>query len=136
MHLIGIGPFDPSPAKGAFKHVPARFHDEFHSCYTDLSGRGYTLFTLEPDCGESLHDAELPEQSAFILGHEEHGISFNRADYPGVRCLRIPQYGRVESMNVSVAASIVLYEYARRHHRNELEYRAGHGAHHAYDVSD
>ncbi|MFO7593918.1 MAG: TrmH family RNA methyltransferase, partial [Pseudomonadota bacterium] len=29
VHLIGIGPFDPAPAKGAFKKVPARFHEDF-----------------------------------------------------------------------------------------------------------
>lgn len=114
VHLIGIGPFDPSPAKGSFKNVPARFHENFDECYRVLSERGYALFTLEPECGESLSEVELPEKSAFILGHEEVGISFNRNDYPDIGCMHIPQFGRMESLNVSVAASIVMYEYVRR----------------------
>lgn len=119
VHLIGIGPFDPAAAKGAFKKVPARFHDNFDDCYKALSERGYTLFTLEPACGDALSDLALPERSAFVLGHEEFGISFDRNDYPEIRCTHIPQFGRMESLNVSVAASIVMYEYVRRLHNKE-----------------
>lgn len=114
VHLVGIGPFDPAPAKGSFKNVPARNHEDFAHCYQALSARGFTLFTLEPDCGDALAEAELPLKSAFIFGHEEHGISFERSDYPAIRCLHIPQFGRVQSLNVSIAASIVMYEYVRR----------------------
>lgn len=114
IHLIGIGPFDPAPAKGSFKNVPARYHEDFDHCYQTLSERGYTLFTLEPACGEPLASAELPLKSAFIFGHEERGISFERSDYSAIRCMHIPQFGRVQSLNVSIAASIVMYEYIRR----------------------
>ncbi len=114
VHLIGIGPFDPAPAKGSFKNVPARFHENFDDCYRALNEQGYTLFTLEPECGAPLSAAELPAKSAFIFGHEERGISFERDNYPAVRCMHIPQFGRMESLNVSVAASIVMYEYVRR----------------------
>ncbi|MGM0593054.1 MAG: TrmH family RNA methyltransferase [Pseudomonadota bacterium] len=115
VHLIGIGPFDPAPAKGAFKKVPARFHDDFASCYRELLGQGYRIFTLEPDCDHSLSTTALPERAAFVLGHEERGISFQRADYPQVECLGIPQVGGVQSLNVSIAASIVMYEYLRQY---------------------
>ncbi len=115
VHLIDIGPFDPAPAKGGFKTVPARFHDDFESCYRDLMGRGFTLFALEPDAENVLSATELPEKSAFVLGHEERGISFERADYPAIQGLTIPQFGRVESLNVSIAAAVVMYEYVRQH---------------------
>jgi tRNA G18 (ribose-2'-O)-methylase SpoU len=114
VHLVGIGPFDPAPAKGSFKNVPARNHEDFDHCYQALSERGYTLFTLEPDCGDALAEAQLPPKSAFIFGHEERGISFDRSDYPDIRCMHIPQFGQVQSLNVSIAASIVMYEYVRR----------------------
>lgn len=116
VHLVNIGPFDPAPAKGGFKHVPARFHDTFDDCHRALREEGYTLFTLTPDSGTALWSAELPERSSFILGHEEFGLSFEPADYPDIRGLAIPHFGPVQSLNVAVAASIVLYEYARRRH--------------------
>jgi tRNA G18 (ribose-2'-O)-methylase SpoU len=114
VHLIDIGPFDPAPAKGAFKAVPARFFDDFDASYRLLRERGYRLFTLEPCSGVPLCECALPEKSAFVLGHEEQGLSFVRTDYPDICSLTIPQSGRVESLNVSVAASIVMYEYVRR----------------------
>lgn len=115
VHLIGIGPFDPAPAKGAFKKVPARFHDDFDSCYRSLLEQGYRLFALEPGCDNTLMSTSLPQKAAFIMGHEERGISFERSDYPQVECLSIPQFGGVQSLNVSIAASIVMYEYARQY---------------------
>ncbi|MES9959711.1 MAG: TrmH family RNA methyltransferase [Sedimenticola sp.] len=115
VHLVNIGPFDPAPAKGAFKTVPARFHTEYESCHQALMAEGYTLYTLEADGGEMLPEAEFPEKCAFIFGHEERGLSFDPDQYPEIRKLTIPQYGRIESLNVSVAASIVMYEYIRQH---------------------
>ena len=114
VHLIDIGPFDPAPAKGAFKKVPARFFDTFEMSYTDLSSRGYTLFALDAAAEDSLLTTQLPARSAFIFGHEELGFSFERREFPQIRGLSIPQYGQVESLNVSVAASIVMYEYLRQ----------------------
>lgn len=117
VHLVNVGTFDPAPAKGSFRKVPARFHDDFESCYRELTAAGYTLFRLDPQAGESLCDCRLPVKTAFILGHEEFGCSFDPADYPAIRTLSIPQYGSVQSLNVSIAASVVMYEYVRQHRR-------------------
>ncbi len=114
VHLIDIGPFDPAPAKGAFKAVPARFFDAFVDSHRALRERGYQLFTLVPSEGAHICECDLPDQSAFVFGHEEMGLSFDPADYPDIRSLTIPQSGLVQSLNVSVAASIVMYEYVRR----------------------
>ena len=114
IHLINIGPFDPAPAKGAFRKVPARFFTNFAESHADLSARQYTLFALAAGQGESLLTARLPARSAFVFGHEERGLSFDLADFPDMKGLAIPQLGNVESLNVSVAASIVMYEYFRQ----------------------
>ncbi len=116
IHLINSEPFDPAPAKGAFRKVPARFHDTFRECYQDLQQHGYTLFRLEASCENVLYHTMLPDKSAFILGNEGLGFSFNPDDYPDIRCLNIPHHGKMESLNVSVAGSIVMYEYLRQHH--------------------
>jgi tRNA G18 (ribose-2'-O)-methylase SpoU len=115
IHLIGIDFFDPAPGMGAFKWVPAVFHNSFFSCYTDLVQKGYAPFILEPGLGDNLTQTTLPVKSAFIFGHEEFGISFEPDLYPALQRLTIPQVGKSQSLNVSVAASIILYEYARQH---------------------
>jgi tRNA G18 (ribose-2'-O)-methylase SpoU len=114
IHLIDIPPFDPAPAKGGFRKVPARFHDSFADCYAQLKERGYRFFTLEPGCENRLDRCELPEKAAFVMGHEELGISFDKHNYD-IDCLTIRQFGETESLNVSIAASIVMYEYVRQH---------------------
>jgi len=121
VHLVNVDWFDPAPAKGSFRKVPAKFYDEFAACYNVLIEQGYTLYMLaaesENDVVSSIsYDAALEKKSAFILGHEAYGHSFEMADYPLIKKLSIPHFGSVESLNVSVAASIVMYEYIRQHH--------------------
>jgi tRNA G18 (ribose-2'-O)-methylase SpoU len=114
VHLINIGFFDPAAAKGAFRKVPASFHDNFSSCYQELINRGYQIFTLEPETDNLLHEIDLPKKSAFVLGHEELGINFDREDYPDIQPVTITQFGNVQSLNVSIAGSIIMFEYTRR----------------------
>ena len=120
IHLVAIGPFDPAPAKGSFRKVPAIFHDDFESCYQELNQQGYQLFRLAPDADENLCCCELPQKSAFILGHEEFGCSFEPTNFPAIRSLSIPQYGSVQSLNVAIASSVVMFEYVRQHHNQTV----------------
>jgi tRNA G18 (ribose-2'-O)-methylase SpoU len=114
VHLVNIEPFNPSPAKGSFRKVPAIFHETFANCHADLVEQGYTFFLLNPEGATSLCTMELPCNSAFVLGHEEFGFSFDPKDYPDMKRLTIPQFGSVQSLNVSIAASVVMYEYVRQ----------------------
>ncbi len=115
VYLINVPPFDPAPAMGAFRKVPAHFYDSFDAGYHQLHEQGYTLFMLDASAEPPLYDAVLPAKSEFIMGNEGLGHSFDPAQYPKIQHLSIPQFGSTESLNVSVAASIVMYEYVRQH---------------------
>jgi tRNA G18 (ribose-2'-O)-methylase SpoU len=115
VHLVDIGPFDPAPAKGGFKHVPARLHDTFDACMQTLDREGFTIVALDPFADTLLHESRLPDRCAFVLGHELHGLSPEARAIRKARFVRIPQWGAVDSLNVAVAASVALYEYARQH---------------------
>ncbi len=114
VHLVKIEPFDPSPAKGSFRKVPALFHETFAACHAELAAQGYTFFVLDPQGATSLCATKLPLKSAFVLGHEEFGFSFDAKDYTKLGKVTIPQFGSVQSLNVSIAASVVMYEYVRQ----------------------
>jgi len=115
VHLVNIGTFDPAPAKGSFRKVPAVFHEDFAHCHMSLTEQGYTLYSLAPEASEILTDIQLPRKCAFIFGHEEFGHSFSTSDYPDLHTVSIPQFGSVQSLNVSIAASIAMFEHVRQH---------------------
>ena len=114
VHLVGIDFFDPAPAMGSFKWVPAKFFDDMDTCIRQLIEREYHLFLLDPQSKSGLTETTFSKRSAFIFGHEEYGFSFDPSAYPNLSKISIPQYGKVQSLNVSVAASLTMYEYVRQ----------------------
>ncbi|RUM48048.1 MAG: TrmH family RNA methyltransferase [Desulfocapsa sp.] len=124
IHLIGIRAFDPEPAKGSVRWVPFTMHDDFAACYQILKQRGYAVITMEPECSMQLTHCTLAKKTAFVFGHEEFGFSFDPIQFPDIQRVSIPQWGRVQSLNVSVAASIALYEYVRRHGKKKASLKA------------
>lgn len=112
--LVGIPLFHPGPSMGSFRHVPARFFANFDECFLELQKLGYTAFVFEPTGGKRLFEEKFPKKSAFVMGHEEFGVSFDKTNFPDLKILTVPQYGKVQSLNVSIAASIAIYEYVRQ----------------------
>ena len=119
VHIIGTPYFDPHPAKGGFKLVPVHFYNSFEPSIERLRELNYQIYALDFNGELLLGTFALPERSAFILGNEGVGISFDYRKL-GIACVTIPQLGKVTSLNVSVAGSIALYEYLRQH-RGEVE---------------
>jgi tRNA G18 (ribose-2'-O)-methylase SpoU len=112
---IGVGPFDPSPARGSFKQTQTEFPPApgLDAC-EKLRQEGYEFWLLDPHADVSLFNVSFAQKSAFIFGHEEYGVSPELQALAGARRVRIPQWGKVESLNVSIAASLVMYEYLRQ----------------------
>lgn len=111
--VVGTSFFDPLPAKGCMKRVPWTLTGTFQESYQKWLDEGFTFYAFDSEAEVGLHEAKFPEKSAFILGHEGFGFSFKKEHYPAIKYIKIPQLGMVESLNVSVAASIVMYEFAR-----------------------
>jgi len=114
VHLVGIDFFDPAPAMGSFKWVPAKFFDDIEASLEQLIQRDYHLFLLDPETDADMFNTSFPRRSAFVFGHEEYGFSFDPEAYANLTKISIPQFGKVQSLNVSVAASLTMYEYVRQ----------------------
>jgi len=78
-----------------------------------LRDAGYWLVGLVPDAPTSLYDLDLPSRIALIVGGEGGGLRQlvrRTCDFEG----RIPMAPGVESLNVSVATGVALFELRRR----------------------
>ncbi len=79
----------------------------------DLHLNGIKVYASEMTAEKSIETIDFTEPAAIIMGGEEHGI------YPALMkiCddkLRIPMSGNFESLNVSVATGVILYEVMRQ----------------------
>jgi tRNA (guanosine-2'-O-)-methyltransferase len=83
-------------------------------CYETLRSKGYKIAATCPHRdGHTISTLPIDQPIALVFGTEVKGISDEaaaNADY----LVRIPMYGFTESFNISVAASISLYEITRR----------------------
>jgi 23S rRNA (guanosine2251-2'-O)-methyltransferase len=75
----------------------------------DLHMNGIKVFASEMTSAKKLYDLELKDPVAIVMGGEEHGV------YPALMKIcdeqfQIPMTGDFESLNVSVATGIILYE--------------------------
>jgi TrmH family RNA methyltransferase len=77
-----------------------------------LVGHGVTAVAARVDAPQAYGDADLGGPIAIVLGSEAGGLTSTWND-PRVRPVRIPMLGAADSLNVSVAAAILLFE-ARR----------------------
>jgi TrmH family RNA methyltransferase len=79
----------------------------------DLQALRVPLIATSSHAPQSIAEARLPAQAAWVLGHEGQGVQ----DALVGRCaltLRIPQPGGEESLNVAAAAAVCFYEAARQ----------------------
>ncbi len=74
-----------------------------------LQGEGFSVVAVEQTpSAVSLYDFTVPKKVAYILGNEVEGVSQELLQAADI-CVHIPMHGQKESLNVSVAAGIVLF---------------------------
>ncbi len=60
-----------------------------------------------------LYEIDFTKKTAIVLGNEHRGVSDEAANFADVK-FQIPMFGMIQSLNVSVAAAITLYEAVRQ----------------------
>lgn len=108
-----VDPYSPKVVRstmGSIFRVPVYFADvdALDKHLTD-----YSIVATVLDGSKDLYDIEFPEKTAVVVGNEAHGVSKEVADMAQIRTL-IPMCGNSESLNASVAGSVVMYEIFRQ----------------------
>ncbi len=78
-----------------------------------LEKHSLALVAAAPDGDVPLTAADLTGPTAIAVGSEAHGLPATWLERAGTR-LRIPMFGRADSLNVSTSAAILLYEAVRQ----------------------
>lgn len=100
-------------ATGATAYLPIVRVENLARTLSMIREQGYWVVGLVQDAPQSLYDLQLSHKIAIVLGGEEKGL--RQLTRQMCDCLvSLPMLGRVESLNVSAAGAIALYEFLRR----------------------
>ncbi len=112
-HAAGINATVSKVASGAAESVPYLMVTNLARTLGELKERGLKVVGLADDAPHTLHEADLRGPLALVLGAEGPGMrQLTRKTCDDL--VSIPMAGAVESLNVSVAAGICLYEAVRQ----------------------
>jgi len=98
---------------GALAHVPVVRVGNLVSAFEDFKERGLWIVGLDAGATKAWTDFDYTSPCAIVLGGEHRGLRRLVAE----RCdelVRLPMRGKIASLNVSVAAGVVLYEVVRQ----------------------
>ena len=114
-------------SSSANKWLELRKHTSVDECYTVLRKEGYAIVaTFLGEFSHSLYDLDLTKKTALVFGNEHRGVSKEAARKADGN-FQIPMNGMIQSLNVSVACAVALYESLRQRiaagelHRPKLE---------------
>ncbi|MBQ7420846.1 MAG: RNA methyltransferase [Prevotella sp.] len=126
VYLCGITATPPHPeihktALGGEDSVVWKYFKTAEEAVQELHRNGYFVYSIEQVKGSTkLHEANFkkidrqePTGYAVIFGNEVKGVHQNVVDLSD-SCLEISQFGTKHSMNVSVTAGIVVWEFAKQ----------------------
>ncbi|HOJ07314.1 MAG: RNA methyltransferase [Ignavibacteriota bacterium] len=98
----------------AFKWVEKEKFKTVDKCYSELRNNGFKIYASSlTEHSKKLYELDLTKKAAIVVGNEHRGVSEEAAKYADDVFL-IPQFGMVQSLNVSVAAAVILYEAMRQ----------------------
>lgn len=103
-------------ALGATESVRWEYREETSAAISELKQEGYRILAIEQAEGAVMLDKiqlSATEKYAVVFGHEIRGVEQQVVDMSDL-CIEIPQFGTKHSLNISVAAGIVIWEMFRR----------------------
>ena len=97
---------------GAIFRVNVIESEDLLQTLKNLKKHKYKIMATSLETNNSIYDVEY-NKKVIVIGNEANGVSKNVLEYADEK-IKIPMLGKTESLNASVATSIILYEYVRR----------------------
>ncbi|MDO5570220.1 MAG: RNA methyltransferase [Bacteroidales bacterium] len=121
IYLCGISSPPPSPeihktALGAEDVVDWKYFEDTHNAVDKLKQMGYIVYSIEQvENSIKLDKIQLDKnfKYAVIMGNEVKGVQQSVVDISD-GCIEIPQFGTKHSLNVSVTAGLVIWDFFKK----------------------
>lgn len=110
---VGLTPAVAKASVGAIEHVPVAQVANLVRALEELKAAGLWVAGADPDAETVYHKARLIPPLALVVGGEHRGLSRLVREHCDL-LVRLPMHGRIASLNVSVAAGVLLYEVLRQ----------------------
>jgi 23S rRNA (guanosine2251-2'-O)-methyltransferase len=112
-HAVGITPAVSKVASGAAEAIPYLMVTNLARSLGEIKEHNVWVVGADTNAKQDLYSADLPDAIAWVLGAEGAGMRRLTRETCDL-LVRIPMGGQVESLNVSVAAGVCLFESVRR----------------------
>ena len=116
VHIIGRRSWNKRGAMATDKYLHLHYYQTVAEFADVMRARGLAVVAVDNVATSTpLISAELSRRCVLVFGAEGLGLSSELLDQ-AVQTVAIEQFGSTRSVNVGVAAGIVMYEWLRRHH--------------------
>lgn len=96
---------------GAIFHIPV-FKASLFPAIKEFKKNAFDIAAIERG-GTNLYNTQLDNSTLFIIGGEDKSVS-DTIKKECNKILEIPQFGKINSLNMSVATAVVVYEHIRQ----------------------
>lgn len=116
--VLGEGSVDPESPKvvrstmGSIFRVPILRNANLSQCIDRLGTNAIKVIATTLDNADSLYRVEWPDRFAIAIGNESLGVRDSVMRLADTR-VKIPRFGKAESLNAAVASGVVLSEWRR-----------------------
>ena len=101
-------------ASGGLEHVDLIEVPNINRAIESLKKQGFWIIGLDSNAADFLNETELPKRCCLVLGAENSGLrrlTLKACD----KTVQIPISSDIDSLNISNAAAVAMYEFSRQH---------------------
>lgn len=111
-----VDPYSPKVIRstmGAIYRTNIIEVEDLKATLKEMKSKGFQIITTDLKATQSIYDINYNNKTVVVIGNEANGVSQEILQTADKKVI-IPMLGKTESLNASIAASIMIYEYVRR----------------------
>ena len=111
-----VDPYSPKVIRstmGAIYRTNIIEVEDLKATLKEMQSNGFQIITTDLKATQSIYDINYNNKTVVVIGNEANGVSQEILQIADKKVI-IPMLGKTESLNASIAASIMIYEYVRQ----------------------